>query len=201
MRKTNEAKVSSAAQVQHEDAVFAGWQETGSGDAFALYTITAATNPSRGSTVSDRTLMKMHLHVPDAPPRGVPRRDTCVQSIAADAWLRPNVLVHTAAGPGAVHFPSTRKRMKDSKAGEEQIPVTHGKVPGHRRGSSSRFQDPGEVLNEQGNLLPPHLQEDQGLTTKPHAPRHPRSNRIRPTQGGPEPYGPMSPLPGERIPQ
>ena len=68
MRNTNEAKASSAVEVRHDDAVFAGWQETGSGDAFALYTITAATSPSRGSTVSDRTLMKMHLHVPEAPP-------------------------------------------------------------------------------------------------------------------------------------
>ncbi|CAG0962532.1 hypothetical protein ANRL2_01000 [Anaerolineae bacterium] len=50
------------------DAVFAGWQETGSGEAFALYTIVAGANPFRGSTVSESTLRKMHLRVPETPP-------------------------------------------------------------------------------------------------------------------------------------
>ena len=50
------------------DAVFAGWQETGSGDTFALYTIVAHANPFRGSTVSASTLQKLHLRVPDTPP-------------------------------------------------------------------------------------------------------------------------------------
>ena len=50
------------------DAVFAGWQRNGTGDVFALYTITAHANPFRGSTVSERTLLKMHLRVPETPP-------------------------------------------------------------------------------------------------------------------------------------
>ena len=50
------------------DAVFAGWQETGSGDTFALYTIVAHASPFRGSTVSASTLRKMHLRVPETPP-------------------------------------------------------------------------------------------------------------------------------------
>lgn len=50
------------------DAVFAGWQETGSGEAFALYTIVARANPFRGSTVSESTLRKMNLGVPETPP-------------------------------------------------------------------------------------------------------------------------------------
>lgn len=68
MENANEAMRSCEENGRDGDAVFAGWQETGSGATFALYTITAASSPSRGSTVSDRTLTKMHLHVPDAPP-------------------------------------------------------------------------------------------------------------------------------------
>ena len=49
-----------------EDAVFKGWQKTGSGEVFALYNITATGHPLRGSTVSDKTLHKMGLQVPDA---------------------------------------------------------------------------------------------------------------------------------------
>ena len=89
--------------------------------------------------------------------------------------------------------------MKGDKGGKEQMPAAYGKVPVQRRGSSSRFQESGEILNEQGNLLPPHLQEDQGPMSKPHALRQPRANRIRPVDGGPEPYGPTNPLPVERI--
>ena len=68
MENTDDAMRSRQEDARDGDAVFAGWQETGSGKTFALYTITAASSPSRGSTVSDRTLAKMHLHVPDAPP-------------------------------------------------------------------------------------------------------------------------------------
>jgi hypothetical protein len=68
MSNVDEANQAVAEEHSGGDAVFAGWQETGSGDAFALYTITAAGCPSRGSTVSDRTLTKMYLHAPMAPP-------------------------------------------------------------------------------------------------------------------------------------
>jgi hypothetical protein len=51
-----------------EDAVFSGWQRTGSGKVIPLYTITATGHPSRGSTVSDKTLHNLNLQVPGAPP-------------------------------------------------------------------------------------------------------------------------------------
>jgi len=54
------------------DATFLGWQKTGSGDVFALYTVTAAHHPSRGSTVSERGLHKLDLQIPEAPlPDGI----------------------------------------------------------------------------------------------------------------------------------
>ena len=56
---------------RNEDAVFLGWQKMSSGGVFALYSITAAGHPSLGSTVTDRTLQKLNLQIPDAPfPQG-----------------------------------------------------------------------------------------------------------------------------------
>ena len=49
------------------DAVFIGWQETLSGDVFALYTITAENHPSYKSTVSEKSLKKMKLRIPKQP--------------------------------------------------------------------------------------------------------------------------------------
>lgn len=57
-------------EIPDGDAVFAGWQETGSGGMFALYTIVAVASPFRGSTVSEPTLRKMHLRIPALPPCG-----------------------------------------------------------------------------------------------------------------------------------
>jgi|WetSurMetagenome_2_1015567.scaffolds.fasta_scaffold538136_2 hypothetical protein len=51
------------------DAVFLGWQQTGSGDRFALYVVTAANHPAFGSTVSRRGLYKLGLQVPETPLR------------------------------------------------------------------------------------------------------------------------------------
>jgi hypothetical protein len=51
------------------DAEFVGWQQTGSGDHFPLYVVTAAGHPSHGSTVSERGLLKLDLQVPDTPLR------------------------------------------------------------------------------------------------------------------------------------
>jgi hypothetical protein len=51
------------------DATFLGWQRTSSGNVFALYTVTAANHPSRGSTVSERGLRKLDLQVPETPLR------------------------------------------------------------------------------------------------------------------------------------
>jgi hypothetical protein len=50
------------------DAVFIGWQPIRSGEPIALYNITAAGHPSNGSTVTDKTLMKLNLQIPGTPP-------------------------------------------------------------------------------------------------------------------------------------
>lgn len=50
-----------------DDAVFTGWQNTGSGESFPLYTITAAGHPSRGSTVTDKSLLYLNLKIPPTP--------------------------------------------------------------------------------------------------------------------------------------
>jgi phage/plasmid-like protein (TIGR03299 family) len=48
----------------HSDAKFVGWQKTFSGRIFPLYTITAADHPSYQSTVTEATLRRLHLRVP-----------------------------------------------------------------------------------------------------------------------------------------
>jgi hypothetical protein len=53
--------------IRNEDAVFMGWQKTGSGEAFALYNITAAGHPSLGSTVTGEGLRKLDLQIPRTP--------------------------------------------------------------------------------------------------------------------------------------
>jgi hypothetical protein len=53
--------------VPNSDAKFLGWQDTLSGESFALYNITAEDHPSFGSTVSEISLQKLNLQVPDAP--------------------------------------------------------------------------------------------------------------------------------------
>jgi hypothetical protein len=50
--------------VSDSDAVFVGWQELYSGDICALYTIIAAGHPSCGSTVTEKTLIKLSLKIP-----------------------------------------------------------------------------------------------------------------------------------------
>jgi hypothetical protein len=49
---------------QSRDAVFIGWQKTSWGEIIGLYNITAAGHPSYGSTVTEKTLRKMHLRTP-----------------------------------------------------------------------------------------------------------------------------------------
>jgi hypothetical protein len=49
------------------DATFLGWQKTRSGKTFALYTVTAANHPSRGSTLTETSLHKLNLQVPGTP--------------------------------------------------------------------------------------------------------------------------------------
>lgn len=60
----NPATGSEPQNPRDEDAVFKGWQETGRGSSFPLYTIMAADHPLRGSTVSEQTLRKLELQVP-----------------------------------------------------------------------------------------------------------------------------------------
>jgi hypothetical protein len=52
------------------DMIFLGWQETLSGDAIPLYTITAPDHPLYKSTVSDASLRKLGLRVPQILSRG-----------------------------------------------------------------------------------------------------------------------------------
>jgi hypothetical protein len=52
------------ASVSDSDAVFLGWQETITGKAIGLYNIIVKNHPSFGSTVTDRILRDLKLHVP-----------------------------------------------------------------------------------------------------------------------------------------
>ena len=52
---------------KNSDAEFIGWQQTLSGNAFALYNIKNKNHPSCGSTVSEKTLNKMNLQYPKQP--------------------------------------------------------------------------------------------------------------------------------------
>ena len=68
MFKDNNPTAGSFTQsTRSEDAVFKGWQKTGSGEVFALYNITSAGHPAHGSTVTDKTLHRLNLQVPSAP--------------------------------------------------------------------------------------------------------------------------------------
>ena len=46
------------------DAEFLGWQETLSGEVFALYNITVKNHQSYGSTVTERDLRDLNLQIP-----------------------------------------------------------------------------------------------------------------------------------------
>ncbi len=56
-----------APRSRNEDAVFTGWQEMGSGELFALYTITVEDHPLYHSTVSEARLRSLKMHVPRTP--------------------------------------------------------------------------------------------------------------------------------------
>jgi hypothetical protein len=47
------------------DAEFLGWQKNHLGDSFALYNITNKDHPSYGSTVSEYTINKLNLKMPE----------------------------------------------------------------------------------------------------------------------------------------
>lgn len=49
------------------DAVFLGWQKTLAGDIFPIFNVTAADHPFFHSTVTEATLRKLNLRVPQIP--------------------------------------------------------------------------------------------------------------------------------------
>jgi hypothetical protein len=57
------------AETANSDAEFLGWQRTKSGDAIALYNVTAEQHPLYQSTVSEKTLIRENLEVPQTPHR------------------------------------------------------------------------------------------------------------------------------------
>ena len=59
----------------HRDAVFIGWVRPRVGEPIPLYNVTVKNHPSYGSTVSDKTLQKLHLQVPRTPPCPKERND------------------------------------------------------------------------------------------------------------------------------
>ena len=55
-------------QVQSDaDAKFLGWQELPTGNRVAFYNIIAVKHPSYGSTVTEMSLRKLNLKVPNTP--------------------------------------------------------------------------------------------------------------------------------------
>ncbi len=67
----NKAKILKHADLPslNSDAEFIGWQKTSLGKPFPLFNITIAAHPSFESTVSDATLRKLGLRVPQRPYR------------------------------------------------------------------------------------------------------------------------------------
>jgi hypothetical protein len=63
----NQDQKSNNPGVANSDAVFIGWQKTPSGEVFPLYNVTAKNHPLYRSTVSDQTLRKQNLKVPQTP--------------------------------------------------------------------------------------------------------------------------------------
>ena len=69
LERENPAAETLPESTRQKDAIFLGWQKTSAGEPFALYTITAADHPSLGSTVTDKSLLKLNLQIPQTPPR------------------------------------------------------------------------------------------------------------------------------------
>ena len=63
-----EAEMPEQKDPTRSDAKFLGWQKTRAGEPIALFNITAPDHPSFGSTVTEQSLQKMNLQVPEAPP-------------------------------------------------------------------------------------------------------------------------------------
>ena len=71
-QRDNPPSQADTAEAATSDAEFLGWQETKSGEVYALYTVTAKQHPLYQSTVSERTLRRHQLQIPPAPPTGKP---------------------------------------------------------------------------------------------------------------------------------
>ncbi len=61
---------------QHAQAVFIGWQWTRSGKIYPLYNVTVEGHPYFGSTVSDKTLRRLNLDIPQTPPPQIPAKNS-----------------------------------------------------------------------------------------------------------------------------
>jgi hypothetical protein len=68
----NQDQNSNNREIENSDAVFIGWQKTPEGDDFPLYNITAKNHPLYLSTVSEQTLRKVNLKIPQTPPQQKP---------------------------------------------------------------------------------------------------------------------------------
>ena len=64
-------------ETENADAVFLGWQKTPTGEVFPIYNVTAKNHPLYCSTVSDQTLRKQNLKIPQTPtsPKNMERFD------------------------------------------------------------------------------------------------------------------------------
>lgn len=64
----NQNKISNNPEAVNSDAVFIGWQKTTSGEVFPLFNVIAKNHPLYCSTVSEQTLRKQDLKIPQTPP-------------------------------------------------------------------------------------------------------------------------------------
>ena len=67
------------AQTQHDrsaQAVFIGWQWTSTGKLYPLYNNSVEGHLYFGSTVSDKTLRRLGLDIPQTPPPHLPLKNT-----------------------------------------------------------------------------------------------------------------------------
>jgi hypothetical protein len=74
-QRGNQVLESGKPETANSDAEFLGWQKTKTGEAFALYNVTAQQHPLYRSTVSEKTLRQQRLEIPPTPlPQGQTKR-------------------------------------------------------------------------------------------------------------------------------
>jgi hypothetical protein len=66
-KRKNTAAMNASQGIKDEDAVFIGWQRTSWGETFPLYNVKAANHPANGSTVTEKSLRRLHLRIPPTP--------------------------------------------------------------------------------------------------------------------------------------